>query len=275
MSPTASKARRRLRSVLARHGRVIGSVLRVASQDCVVLTFDDGPDPVGTPAVLQVLSQHHATATFFVLMSRVRRDPGLVLETISAGHEIALHGPDHQPLPGLSFHEVLRRTTAARQELEDLTGQRVRWFRPPYGSETPANWLAVRRSRMVPVLWTGSAFDWVDMDQGDRVDRALNECLGGTILLAHDGFADASDGAIDDKAPMIDRADLMDRILTGLTARGLLGRSLGEALDQGPLIRRAQFRQLADRHLRRWDPRARESCQGWPTASGRASGRGG
>jgi chitooligosaccharide deacetylase len=245
--PLRSRLAPALKHVARRAGAPIGSVeaVRTAAPE-IVLTFDDGPDPVGTPAVLEALAAHGATATFFVLMTRVRRFPELLARVRDEGHEIALHGVDHQRLTGFSHAEVLARTAAAKAELEGLAGPRVRWFRPPYGAQTAGAWLAVRRTGLVPVLWGPTTWDWRDLPQDERVDKARQGARRGAVVLAHDAFAGAADGASDHGhglvAPDVDRFDLLDRVLTAYEGEGLRGRSLGDALARGRVVRAARFR---------------------------------
>lgn len=236
-----------LKQTLRRAGAPIGSIEAVATTEPeIVLTFDDGPDPVGTPAVLEALARHGATATFFVLLTRVRRHPDLVERVRREGHEIALHGVDHQRLTRFSGAEVRARTAAARAELEVLTGEPVRWFRPPYGAQTLPTWLAVRRTGLVPVLWGPTTWDWRDVGQDERVRKAQVGARAGAVVLAHDAFAGAADGAVDDGQglvePDVDRYDLVDRVLTAYAADGLRGRSLGDALARGRPVRSVRFR---------------------------------
>lgn len=235
-----------LKHAVRRAGAPVGSVeaVRTTAPE-VVLTFDDGPDPVGTPAVLDALAAHGASATFFVLMTRVRRFPALLERVRDEGHEVALHGVDHQRLSRFSGAEVRARTAAARAELEGLAGRPVRWFRPPYGAQTPAAWLGVRRAGLVPVLWGPTTWDWRDVSQDERVAKAQQGVRAGAVVLAHDAFADERDGAEATggplRAPAVDRGDLVDRVLTAYAARGLRGRSLGEALESGTAVRVARF----------------------------------
>lgn len=235
-----------LRRALRRAGAPLGSVVavRTAAPE-IVLTFDDGPDPVGTPAVLDALAAHGASATFFVLLTRVRRHPDLLERVRREGHEVGLHGVDHQPLPRFSAAEARARTAAARAELEVLTGTPVRWFRPPYGAQTPATWLAVRRAGLVPVLWGPTTWDWRDLAQDDRVRKAQEGARAGAVVLAHDAFAGSADRAVDDghglRAPDVDRFELVDRVLGAYAGLGLRGRSLGDALHRGTVVRAAHF----------------------------------
>ncbi|SEP61837.1 polysaccharide deacetylase family protein [Microlunatus flavus] len=245
--PLRDRVPRGLKDTVRRAAGVVGSVEAVRTQRPeLVLTFDDGPDPVGTPAVLEALAAHDATATFFVLLTRVRRHPELLARVRAAGHEVALHGVDHARLTHLPPAEVRARTAAAKAELEALTGEAVRWFRPPYGAQTPATWLAVRRAGMVPVLWGPTTWDWRDVTQEERVAKARQGARAGAVVLAHDAFADESDGAEAPdgplRAPSVDRGDLVDRVLTAYAAEGLRARSLGDALASGAPVRAARFR---------------------------------
>ncbi|MFC6093095.1 polysaccharide deacetylase family protein [Saccharothrix lopnurensis] len=238
-----SRARKLAEPVERLFGGIAGSVCGVRTEaPHVVLTYDDGPEPGGTEGVLAALADVRATATFFVLLTRARRFPGLLADMVSAGHEIALHGVDHRRLTGLSSDEVERRTRAGRAELEDLIGRRVTWFRPPYGTQSPRTWRAVTRDGLVPVLWGPVLRDWQDVPQADRVAGAVRDSRAGSIVLGHDGFAGPADGVEDGPAPAVDRGDLTRRLLGVYGERGLVGRSLGEALTVGRQYRRAWFR---------------------------------
>ena len=94
------------------------------------------------------LNDRGATATFFVLLTRVRRSPGHITEMLAAGHEVALHG-GRPPSPHRAGPRRPQRTRdgRTRSELEDLAGVPVKWFRPPYGSQNGPTWQAVRLRR--------------------------------------------------------------------------------------------------------------------------------
>jgi peptidoglycan/xylan/chitin deacetylase (PgdA/CDA1 family) len=207
----------------------------------VVLTFDDGPDPRGTGAVLQALADFNATATFFVLLTRARRYPALLSEVADRGHEIGLHGIDHRRLTNLPAREVLRRTRDGRRELEDITGTAVRWMRPPYGAQRLSTWAAIKACGLEPVMWSRTTWDSRPAAQDERVARATTGAVPGDILLAHDGFAGRDDGVDDGPEPEVDRGGLTRLVLSRFEESGLTGRSLGAALSQGELRRSAWF----------------------------------
>ncbi|HEX4702845.1 MAG TPA: polysaccharide deacetylase family protein [Pseudonocardiaceae bacterium] len=220
----------------------VGSVRGVRTdRDLAVLTYDDGPQPGGTDRVLDALADAGTTATFFILVGRARRFPGLLADVIAAGHEIALHGIDHVRLTTLPAGQVRRRTIDARHELEDLAGQRIRWFRPPYGAQYPTTWAAIRSAGMESVVWSDEAADWQD-DPVPEIAARASTVRRGSVLLLHDGYADAGDGADDGPAPTFDRGELSRRILGDLAERGLTTASLGDALATCRPVRRAWFR---------------------------------
>ncbi|MEW2502510.1 polysaccharide deacetylase family protein [Amycolatopsis sp. CA-161197] len=227
-------ARRRALALAGPLTRPIGSLIAVRTQAPeVVLTFDDGPEPGGTDRVLSALSDHAATATFFVLVDRARRHRALVREVLAAGHEIGLHGMDHRRLSRLPSATVRTLLASATAQLEDLLGTPIRWFRPPYGAQTPAVWRAARRQGLTSVLWGPCAWDWLDRPPELLAAQALRGLGRGAVLLAHDGHAGPEDGADDGPRPGFDRGDLVRRVLTGLDERGLRGRSLSDALATG------------------------------------------
>lgn len=244
---TAVSAARRVavaarRTVRRSVGHVAGSAVSVRTeQPDVVLTFDDGPEPGGTDRVLHALDAAGATATFFVLLTRVRRYRSLLDEVVAAGHEVALHGVDHRALPTLPPGEVAGLLRAGRAELEDAAGRPVRWYRPPYGRQTVRNWRAVTAAGMLPVLWGPTTWDWKDASDDERLGKALGGITPGAIVLAHDGFAGPEDGACDGPPPVLDRGRLISAVLSAYAAQGLRARSLEVALGRGSLVRESWF----------------------------------
>jgi peptidoglycan/xylan/chitin deacetylase (PgdA/CDA1 family) len=214
-----------------------------AAEPTVVLTYDDGPEPGGTDSVLDVLADAGATATFFVLMSRVRRHASLFDELLASGHEIALHGPDHRRLTELDPKQLALRTRTAKEELEDRTGRAVRWFRPPYGDQSTVTWGAVADAGLTTVLWSADCLDWLDAPHDDRLRKTRAMAEPGAVLLLHDGFASAMDGVDDGEPPAIDRGKLSRSVIEICAGKGFACSSLGQALDAG---HRAEWARLDD-----------------------------
>lgn len=240
------KPRQRIRvlaeTVARRTTGPVGSIREVrTSSQAVVLTYDDGPEPQSTEAILAELSRAGATATFFVLLTKCRQEPALVRRIIDQGSEVALHGPDHRRLTEMDWRAVLSRTSAAKRELEDLAGRPVRWIRPPYGAQRLSTYVALRRAGLMPVMWSGTLWDWRDLPDSQRLEKALTTIRPGVILLGHDGFPGVEDGAPDRLRPRFDRGALARGLLVGLGERGLQGCSLERSLVGAHALRWAWF----------------------------------
>ena len=153
----------------------------------VALTFDDGPDPVSTPAFLDLLARHHVRATFFLLGAWVAPHRGLVREMADAGHELAIHGWDHRCLAWKRPFVISDELQRARDLVEDVAGVEVERYRPPYGVMTTDGLTAARRVGMRTVLWTAWGRDWSPRATPASVVRKVDAGLrrGGTVLL-HD-----------------------------------------------------------------------------------------
>jgi peptidoglycan-N-acetylglucosamine deacetylase len=153
----------------------------------VVLTFDDGPHPEGTPAILEVLARAGARATFFVVGEQVRRRPQLVAEIAAAGHGVALHGDRHRLQLRLSERQIDDDTTRGLIAIEDAIGAPPRLHRPPYGIYSPAGLRAARAVGLRPLLWSRWGKDWRRLTTPRRIaSRALAGLLAGDVILLHD-----------------------------------------------------------------------------------------
>jgi peptidoglycan-N-acetylglucosamine deacetylase len=161
----------------------------------VALTFDDGPDPLGTPAVLAQLRELGWTATFFLLGSQVRRFPDVAREVVAAGHEVALHGDEHCNHLFRPAGWVRRDLTRGAAAVEEATGVRPRWYRPPYGVLSGGTLRATAGLGLTPVLWTAWGRDWLP-STGERVAATVQADLapGGTVLL-HDSDCTSTPGS--------------------------------------------------------------------------------
>jgi peptidoglycan/xylan/chitin deacetylase (PgdA/CDA1 family) len=162
----------------------------------VALTFDDGPDPAGTPAILDLLAERNVRATFFVLGSMAAAAPGLTREVAAAGHEIAVHGWVHHYLTGQGPRAVYRDLARARDTVAGITGQDPAWFRPPYGVLTSGALAAARRLELQPLLWTCWGREWDRGATQASVFRTLLRNLdGGATVLLHDSGQQARPGS--------------------------------------------------------------------------------
>lgn len=218
----------------------LGSILRADHAGRrIALTFDDGPDPDVTPRLLTTLEDVGAQATFFVLVSRVRRFPQVAASIVESGHEIALHGLDHRRLTTLPLAEARRSITNAHAELQERLRTTVRWFRPPYGAQTLQTWQHVRGQEMETVLWGPSLADTEHVDPAERRRRA--HAHPGDIVLAHDGIAGREDGVDDVTPPSLDRVAWTLDVVRGYQRDGMTVGTLGALLAAGTAVKGARF----------------------------------
>lgn len=199
----------------------------------VALTYDDGPDPRGTVEILEVLRDRGSTATFFMLMTRVRRYPAIVQEVLAAGHEVALHGVDHRNLAQISPAKVRARLRDGLSELADVAQTDISWFRPPYISLSIGGWVAIRGIRHIFVAAGSSLRDWEPLTDSERLRAFAREVRPGDVVLAHDAWPTLDDGVDDGPEPHVDRPALTAGALNLLAERGLTAVSLAELAEQG------------------------------------------
>ena len=158
-----------------------------AAEGAVVLTFDDGPHPEGTPAMLDALERAGARATFFLVGEQVDRDPALAAEVAAAGHGIAVHGYRHRNQLRLTPGMVRSDTDRGLATIAEATGTAPSLYRPAYGIFSAGGLSAVRRVGLEPLLWSRWGRDWAASASADSVADRVTRGLGaGDVLLLHD-----------------------------------------------------------------------------------------
>jgi peptidoglycan-N-acetylglucosamine deacetylase len=195
----------------------------------VALTFDDGPHPASTPVLLDLLAAHEVRATFFVTGERVRQHPELLQEIHQRGHETAVHGWSHVNFLRVGHVAAARQLERTVDLLEELTGRRPVWFRPPYGALSTSAWWAARQVGLRPVLWTAWARDWEAPDPATIVRRLSDGAgPGGTVLL-HDspygGVAGADASCRAAVATLVDQWQASGKSIGPLGEHGVLSGS--------------------------------------------------
>jgi peptidoglycan/xylan/chitin deacetylase (PgdA/CDA1 family) len=196
----------------------------VTDEHIVALTFDDGPDPVVTPQILDILGAHDARATFFVLGERAARYPDLVRRIHREGHTVGTHTQHHR----LRFH--FGSPTYVQREIEDAVAvvagilpARPTLFRPPQGLRTPcfaSGWQ--RTSGLVCVTWSVRALDSRPTTARAIVARVEHGLEPGAIVTLHDG---TGLGGGTDRQPTL---AALTTILAECEARGLRCVALSE-----------------------------------------------
>jgi peptidoglycan-N-acetylglucosamine deacetylase len=182
----------------------------------VSLTFDDGPHPEGTPAVLEALGEAGVTATFFVLGEAVRRHRGLVASILAEGHEVALHGDRHLPHALTPPWVVERDLDRGHAEVEQEAGRAVLAVRAPYGAASLTTLAYARRQGLTAAGWTRWGWDWrAAASVGSIVAAATRSLAGGEVILLHDSDAYSAAGswrataaAVPEICRILEQADL-------------------------------------------------------------------
>jgi peptidoglycan/xylan/chitin deacetylase (PgdA/CDA1 family) len=153
----------------------------------VAITFDDGPHPEGTPAVLEILARANARAAFFLIGEQVQRRPALAAEIVAQGHAIALHGHRHRLQPRLSETQLQADLQQGLAAIEDATGRQPQYHRPPYGVYSPKGLAIAREAGLKPLLWSRWGKDWRRFTTPQRIaNRVTTLVAPGDVILLHD-----------------------------------------------------------------------------------------
>ena len=167
--------------------RVLGVGDSIGDPGAVALTFDDGPHPQGTPAVLEVLRERGAPATFFLAGEQVEARPALAAEIVAAGHEVAVHCRRHRNLLRLAPWQVADDLRRAEAVIAEAAQREPRLYRPPYGVFNAAALRHARARAWRPLLWTRWGHDWERRATPQSIAAELTDGLrGGDVLLLHD-----------------------------------------------------------------------------------------
>ena len=190
----------------------------------VSITFDDGPDPDITPAVLALLDRYGATASFFCIGEQAQRYPSLCRDIVARGHSLENHSFGHRLGFALTgYRGFLREVSNAQAALSESSGSPPRFFRAPFGIRNPFLEPVLCRLGLQLASWTRRGFDTRERDP-DRVSRRLLANLAaGDILLLHDGHAAR---AADGRAVIL---HVLPQVLDALDAAGLRSVSLRSA----------------------------------------------
>ena len=168
-------------------GKIIVSIV---SGDAVALTIDDGPDPIYTPRVLDVLKKHNAKATFFVLGRQAELYPRVIKQIVDSGCEIANHSYSHPSFSLISLRERVEEIWKC-QSAVGSSGKM--YFRPPFGHVSFGTPFWVSLLGYVTVCWSADPKDWETSDPNVILERLEANVTPGSIILMHDRIEIAKD----------------------------------------------------------------------------------
>jgi len=207
-------------------GHLLASPRRITEGGCgyVAITFDDGPDPVFTSAILDVLERREVPATFFLIGDRARQYPSVVRRIHSAGHGIGSHTRSHPDMWTISAREVVSQYCDGRAMVEDIVGAQVPLVRPPKGWLGLVSGMALRSNRFIPVLWSCSGYDWLPAATVESITARLGILRGGEIVLLHDAIACPEDPSVHDRTATV---AALEKLITSAQEAGLVFAKLG------------------------------------------------
>jgi peptidoglycan/xylan/chitin deacetylase (PgdA/CDA1 family) len=173
----------------------------------VALTFDDGPNPASTPALLAALAEHQARATFFIWGAHALRHPEHLRAVHDAGMWLGNHSHTHPYLTRAGRAAVLEEISGAQLAVRKATGLLPTLFRPPYGDTDDGVRAAAAEFGLTEVLWSVDTRDWAGVS-ADEIVEAAGAVEPGGVILMHDGGYPTT-------------VEAVPRILRMLAARGL------------------------------------------------------
>ncbi|MDR7275039.1 polysaccharide deacetylase family protein [Catenuloplanes atrovinosus] len=172
----------------------------------VALTYDDGPNPSTTQALLTALRNAGARATFFNTGQRVQQNPGLAQAQVTAGHWVANHSWSHPHMTQLSAAQMQQELSSTQSAIQQATGVTPRLFRPPYGETNATLQSVASQLGLREVIWTVDSQDWNGASTAQIVSAA-NSLQSGGVILMHDAYQNT--------------INAVPQIVSNLAARGL------------------------------------------------------
>ena len=174
--------------------RTQGNQLKIAEyKGRVALTFDDGPSKLMTPQLLDGLEKRGVKATFFLIGEYAEENQELVKRMSEAGHLIGNHTYHHVQLKDLGKEEVKREIDETNDLLEQITGNRPQFLRPPFGAWDKT---LEKKVNMIPVMWDVDPLDWCREDVDCIVKSVVEHVKDNDIILLHDSYATSVTAAL-------------------------------------------------------------------------------
>lgn len=206
-----------------------------APDKTIALTFDDGPDPVWTPRILEILKRHHVKATFFMIGEAAAKYPWLVRQVYAEGHEIGNHSFTHPNMAHVDAERVRLELTATERAIEAIIGRSATLFRPPYNADSePGSYgeiMPIAVASELGYVTAGESIDPLDWDlHRTGADGATHTLTGSEILRsvldhAGDGHAVLLHDSGGDRSATV---DALEPLIVALQARSYRLATVGE-----------------------------------------------
>lgn len=186
--------------------------LPIYSVDCkerkVALSFDAAWGNEDTKTILEILDKHNIKVTFFMTGGWVEKYPDDVKAIYEAGHDLANHSENHKQMSKLSFEQCVEEVMKVHEKVEELTGENMCLFRPPYGDYNDNLIKSVENCGYYTIQWSVDSLDWKDYGADNIVKTVLNHknLKNGAIILMHNGAKYTKDA--------------LERVIVGLKEMG-------------------------------------------------------
>jgi peptidoglycan/xylan/chitin deacetylase (PgdA/CDA1 family) len=159
-----------------------------STQNKIALTFDDGPQDVYTPQILDILKKYRLKATFFLIGKNVKFFPEVVKRIVREGHCIGNHTYSHPDLVLKNKEQIRLQLQKTEEAIYNATGLKTYLFRPPYGADN--HWVSLEAENLgyVIIQWSVSGLNGRKDSQFDKIARrVITNTQNGSIILLHDG----------------------------------------------------------------------------------------
>ena len=157
--------------------------------DVCLISFDDGPDPILTPKVLEILKKENVKAIFFLIGKKAEDHPEIVRKIVSEGHLIGNHSYSHNHFMSLfSKKRLLQEINAAQNSLKNVAGINPIFFRPPIGYTNPNYAKVLKQLNLHCIGWSVRSYDSVLKNSNKLIKRLLKKVRPGSIILLHDNL---------------------------------------------------------------------------------------
>lgn len=197
----------------------------VTSQKIVAITFDDGPNSIYTPQVLEIFRNAEGKATFFMIGEQIEKHPEIARQANELGHEIGNHTYSHLKMSDLNPRQRVEEITRTEKLIHDVTGQKPSAFRPPYLDYNPDTALTVADMGYHAIgALNIEAHDWEQPGVDHILSKSMSSVKNGSILIFHDGFGDRSQ-----------TIEAVRLLVSELTAQGFQLVNVSELLKRGEL----------------------------------------
>ncbi len=206
------------------------------NENKVFITFDDGPDSLYTPRILDILNKTQTKACFFVLGEKARAHPEILKRIQAEGHEIESHGYNHKFPWFLGPFGTKRDIMETSSIITEITGKTPRFYRPPWGVVNLFSWFFLKGQQIV--LWSFMSWDWTKRATTSSVaNRVFSRVKNGSVLIFHD--SDKTPGSAPNSPEVV--LKILPKVIQEIKNRGLQAAALSELVPEKKKLSYALF----------------------------------